>query len=390
MQGYFIDHLGKEALESFVYKGEDKSLIYKYVLSPLAEFLVNRCTPRHIAPNTITALAMAIMTASFINIWYWLPVLVTRQDETIEAPLWIFFAHGVAMLVYQTMDNMDGKQARRTRSSSPLGLLFDHGCDAINTPMSCISWIATMGLISQGGWRNDAVIGGAFFSAIFPFYLGTWEEYYTGALVLPVFNGPSEGLLLGAATFILTSVKGTDWWQTTSVVDFLLFGENMHSVTNCEALLIISVLVALREVFVRIFAICKGYGIYCLINLLPLVILFSCAMKVISKHDFFHQNSRLYLNLVGVLFLEAVTALMLDHMTHTKFCAFRLILVPLVIFSLIIDGVDNDTLHSFLLIYTVGVSTFVVFKMRIIVHEICAALSINCFKIKSDFTSKND
>jgi ethanolaminephosphotransferase len=28
---------------------------------------------------------------------------------------------------------VDGKQARRTNSSSPLGQLFDHGCDAINT-----------------------------------------------------------------------------------------------------------------------------------------------------------------------------------------------------------------------------------------------------------------
>ena len=31
------------------------------------------------------------------------------------------------------LDNMDGKQARRTGSSSPLGMLFDHGCDALTT-----------------------------------------------------------------------------------------------------------------------------------------------------------------------------------------------------------------------------------------------------------------
>jgi ethanolaminephosphotransferase len=30
-------------------------------------------------------------------------------------------------------DNLDGKQARRTQTSSPLGLLFDHGCDAMTT-----------------------------------------------------------------------------------------------------------------------------------------------------------------------------------------------------------------------------------------------------------------
>ncbi len=31
------------------------------------------------------------------------------------------------------LDNMDGKQARRTGTSSPLGMMFDHGCDALVT-----------------------------------------------------------------------------------------------------------------------------------------------------------------------------------------------------------------------------------------------------------------
>lgn len=29
-------------------------------------------------------------------------------------------------------DNIDGNQARKTGNSSPLGILFDHGCDALN------------------------------------------------------------------------------------------------------------------------------------------------------------------------------------------------------------------------------------------------------------------
>jgi len=32
---------------------------------------------------------------------------------------------------YTFLDNLDGKQARRTGASSPMGMLFDHGCDAI-------------------------------------------------------------------------------------------------------------------------------------------------------------------------------------------------------------------------------------------------------------------
>jgi phosphatidylglycerophosphate synthase len=30
------------------------------------------------------------------------------------------------------MDAIDGKQARKTKSSSPLGQLFDHGCDSFS------------------------------------------------------------------------------------------------------------------------------------------------------------------------------------------------------------------------------------------------------------------
>ena len=36
-----------------------------------------------------------------------------------------FSLHG--MILMQTFDAVDGKQARRTNSSSPLGELFDHG-----------------------------------------------------------------------------------------------------------------------------------------------------------------------------------------------------------------------------------------------------------------------
>jgi ethanolaminephosphotransferase len=43
-----------------------------------------------------------------------------------------------SIFVYQNLDNLDGKQARKTSiflsisdSSSPLGMLFDHGTDAL-------------------------------------------------------------------------------------------------------------------------------------------------------------------------------------------------------------------------------------------------------------------
>ncbi|MBP5977864.1 CDP-alcohol phosphatidyltransferase family protein, partial [Brasilonema sp. CT11] len=40
---------------------------------------------------------------------------------------WIYLFSAACLFFYQTMDNLDGRQARRTGASSPLGQLFDHG-----------------------------------------------------------------------------------------------------------------------------------------------------------------------------------------------------------------------------------------------------------------------
>ena len=50
-----------------------------------------------------------------------------------EVPNWIFFFSAYCYFAYRMLDEMDGKQARRTGNSSPLGLIFDHGCDAFAT-----------------------------------------------------------------------------------------------------------------------------------------------------------------------------------------------------------------------------------------------------------------
>lgn len=48
-------------------------------------------------------------------------------------PGWSLIFCSLGLFVYQSLDAIDGKQARRTNSSTPLGELFDHGCDAVST-----------------------------------------------------------------------------------------------------------------------------------------------------------------------------------------------------------------------------------------------------------------
>jgi phosphatidylglycerophosphate synthase len=37
----------------------------------------------------------------------------------------------VSVFVYQNLDNVDGKQARKLKNSTALGMIMDHGCDAL-------------------------------------------------------------------------------------------------------------------------------------------------------------------------------------------------------------------------------------------------------------------
>ena len=50
-----------------------------------------------------------------------------------QAPRWSYLLCAIGIFVYQTLDGIDGPQARRTGTSSPLGEYFDHGLDAITT-----------------------------------------------------------------------------------------------------------------------------------------------------------------------------------------------------------------------------------------------------------------
>lgn len=44
----------------------------------------------------------------------------------------------LGVFLYQSLDAVDGKQAKRTQSSNALGELFDHGCDALNVSVSVL------------------------------------------------------------------------------------------------------------------------------------------------------------------------------------------------------------------------------------------------------------
>ena len=50
-----------------------------------------------------------------------------------EIPSWVCIVCAISYTTYIIFDYTDGKQARRLKASSPLGLLIDHGTDACTT-----------------------------------------------------------------------------------------------------------------------------------------------------------------------------------------------------------------------------------------------------------------
>ena len=72
------------------------------------------------------------------------------------------------------MDNMDGKQARRMGTSSALGLLFDHGCDAINAGLvGPLIFAMTLQAASAGG---SGMVIGIWAVTTVTFFFESWEE----------------------------------------------------------------------------------------------------------------------------------------------------------------------------------------------------------------------
>ncbi|KAI9023573.1 hypothetical protein CLU79DRAFT_749167 [Phycomyces nitens] len=199
-----------ENLRLYKYAAEDKSFVTKYILRPYWDWAIT-LFPTWIAPNLITLIGLFFMLTNVVFILIWVPDLGT------EGPSWIYFSFAAGLWLYSTFDNVDGRQARRTGTSSPLGELFDHGCDALNCVYVVLLQSASLGLGHTGQ------VGVLLVVTVVGFYLSTVEEYYTGVLYLGYVNGPTEGIIVSCLAFVVSGFYGAGAWQL-EVVDTAWFG----------------------------------------------------------------------------------------------------------------------------------------------------------------------
>ncbi|XP_014213228.1 choline/ethanolaminephosphotransferase 1 isoform X3 [Copidosoma floridanum] len=139
-------------------------------LQPWWNWLVSK-VPIWLAPNLITVLGLIInIVTTLVLIWY-------SPDAKVEPPRWACFLCAVGLFIYQSLDAIDGKQARRTGTSSPLGELFDHGCDSISTVFVALSACIAVQLGYHPTWMFFQC-----FCAMTLFYCAHWQTYVSGSL----------------------------------------------------------------------------------------------------------------------------------------------------------------------------------------------------------------
>ncbi|KDQ62969.1 hypothetical protein JAAARDRAFT_361800 [Jaapia argillacea MUCL 33604] len=194
-------------LKKYQYKGVDHSIVSRYILNPFWNWFVT-LWPLWVAPNTITLTGLSLVLFNFATLIYYDPGYLTDNEGAPGPPQWVYFTWAASLFMYQTLDSIDGKQARRTGMAGPLGEMFDHGCDALNTTLEVI--LASRALNLGRSWWTVASQA----ATLANFYLTTWEEYHTGTLYLGVFSGPVEGILMIVAIYLISGIYGPTVWDT--------------------------------------------------------------------------------------------------------------------------------------------------------------------------------
>lgn len=139
-------------------------------LQPWWDWLVSK-VPLWLAPNLITIVGLIVNIATTLVLVYYSP------DAKTEAPRWACFLCALGLFIYQSLDAIDGKQARRTGTSTPLGELFDHGCDSISTVFIALSACIAVQLGYYPAWMFFQC-----FCAMTLFYCAHWQTYVSGSL----------------------------------------------------------------------------------------------------------------------------------------------------------------------------------------------------------------
>jgi phosphatidylglycerophosphate synthase len=177
------------------YKGVT-DLVTKYVWPAPARVVTRWCALVGITPNQVTFASLLLVLAAFWLFW-------TGH-----------FGWGLlAAWVMTFLDTVDGKLARVTLNSSPLGNVFDHGIDLIHPPFWWAAWIVGVQAgphplphvdlilwVVVGGYVIQRVLEGVFLAA-FKVEMHAWRPFDSFFRLITARRNPNL-ILLTAVTLV--------------------------------------------------------------------------------------------------------------------------------------------------------------------------------------------
>ncbi|XP_013142436.1 PREDICTED: ethanolaminephosphotransferase 1 [Papilio polytes] len=205
----FLSKAELEGFEKYKYNSVDTSILSNYVMHPFWNWCVQFC-PVWVAPNLLTFTGFLLTVLNFLLFSYYDYGFHALTEENItndHIPNWVWAVSAINLFVAYTLDGIDGKQARRTGTSGPLGELFDHGLDSYSAVLIPTCLYSIFGRDELSPLRFFFVIWNIFIN----FYLTHWEKYNTGVMFLPW--GYDFTMLGSCILLLVTSAVGARAWH---------------------------------------------------------------------------------------------------------------------------------------------------------------------------------
>lgn len=178
MKDVFLTREERQNIANWKYACVDHSITTK-IYTPFWNFLA-RQVPATVAPN-IVSLAGLICILYFFNLAF---------NYAAEMPSACSFAGVALVFTYMSLDAIDGKHARNTGNSSPLGELFDHSCDNVSVPFMVMGFTLCMGI-------TDTTINWYMVQTLqILFLLSHVDAFCKRVVEFGMFTGPGEAMHL--------------------------------------------------------------------------------------------------------------------------------------------------------------------------------------------------
>ncbi|CAH0560792.1 unnamed protein product [Brassicogethes aeneus] len=356
-------------LSEHKYSCQSVSLLDSY-LQVYWNWLVAK-VPVWLAPNLITILGLVInIITSLILVWF-------SPDARQEAPRWACALCALGLFIYQSLDAIDGKQARRTGTANPLGELFDHGCDSISTVFVALSACIAVQLGHYPGWMFFQC-----FCAMTLFYCAHWQTYVSGTLRFGKVD-VTEAQFTIMGILMVSTIFGPGIWSTKFFSDSICLWYIIPTSTFAAAIysLYCNLVVIFTGGVGKNGSTVAGTSVLSPVIPFSLVILPAFIIYQKSPQHVYEEHPALYILAFGLVAAKVTNRLVVAHMTKSEMEYMDWSLLgPAMLF---LNQYFNSFINEYYVLWAAMVwATFDLIRYcSQICQEICFHLNVELFRI---------